>query len=69
MLDDLVARDGPPVGALEATVTADNEASLRTFQRFAERHRAPITTTELFAGPQFPDGHEPEVLLTIGPLH
>lgn len=66
LLDELVDRTG--AGALEATVTPGNEASWRLFGRFAEAHGAEMATSPLFAAEDFPDGHDPEDLLRIGPL-
>ena len=66
LLDELVARTGAT--ALEATVTPGNEASQRLFARFAEAHGAGLVTSPLFAATDFPDGHDPEDLLRIGPL-
>lgn len=79
MLDDLAGRHlaaavapaGRPVSGarhLEATVTPDNEASMRLFTAFAERHRAPLERSVLFPAALFPEGHGDEVLLRIGPL-
>jgi L-2,4-diaminobutyric acid acetyltransferase len=55
---------------LTATVTPDNEASLRLFRGFArelgvECHEAPRFAAEHFPGDA---GHEPENELVIGPL-
>lgn len=64
LLDDVT------VGArwLEASITADNTASQRLFARFAREHRAEIVRSELFATHHFPDGHDAEGLVRIGPL-
>lgn len=56
------------VDHLEATVTPDNESSLRTFSSFAARHDAPLERSVLFGAELFPDPHAEEVLLRIGPL-
>jgi L-2,4-diaminobutyric acid acetyltransferase len=53
---------------LEATVTPSNTASTRLFESFAAARGAPVDRRPLFAAAMFPDGHEPEVLLRIGPL-
>jgi len=59
------------VGAryVEASITADNTASQRLFERFAATRGAPLERSELFAAGGFPDaGHETEGLVRIGPL-
>lgn len=59
-----------PRGArfLEATVTPDNQPSTRLFSAFARDRGADIQRRELFAADLFPDGHESEMLLRIGPF-
>jgi len=66
VLEEVVDHSGAT--RLEATVTADNEASNRLFSRFAERRRAPLVREELFTAADFPDEHPPEQLLRIGPF-
>ncbi|MGH9086902.1 MAG: diaminobutyrate acetyltransferase [Acidimicrobiales bacterium] len=71
MLDHLVAPPagaGPGTGHLEATVTPQNSASLQLFTAFAERHGAPLRRSVLFPAALFPEPHDDEVLLRIGPL-
>jgi L-2,4-diaminobutyric acid acetyltransferase len=53
---------------MEATVTPDNVASLRTFESFARAQGAALRRREGFGSALFPDHHEPEVLIRIGPL-
>lgn len=53
---------------LEATVTPSNTASARLFASFAEGRGAPLARQPLFDAALFPDGHEPEVLVRIGPI-
>jgi L-2,4-diaminobutyric acid acetyltransferase len=53
---------------MEATVTPDNIASARMFSSFARAHGAPLARTTGFETTQFPDDHEPEDLIRIGPL-
>ena len=60
---------------IEATVTPSNQASLRMFQRLAERLNAPLETVEGFAQDLFGSEessnaalHEEERLIRIGPL-
>lgn len=69
MLDHLADRLAPR-GArfLEATVTPDNEPSTRLFSAFARDRAADIGRTVLFDAADFPDEHDSEVLLRIGPL-
>ncbi|MDZ7732889.1 MAG: diaminobutyrate acetyltransferase [Acidimicrobiia bacterium] len=66
MLAELVDRVGP--GFLEATVTPDNEPSRRLFGSLARDRDAAITFSPLFASADFPEAHEPEELLRIGPF-
>jgi L-2,4-diaminobutyric acid acetyltransferase len=68
MLDVLFDRV-PGVDHLEATVTPDNTASAALFGRFAERRGAPVRRTELFGAELLGDGHAPEILFRIGPVH
>jgi L-2,4-diaminobutyric acid acetyltransferase len=53
---------------LEATVTPDNTPSRRLFESFARDRESVIERRTLFTRDQFPAGHQPEVLLRIGPL-
>ncbi len=59
------------VRQLEATVTPSNEASRRLFLGFARRFGASCREEEAFSADLFPaaaTAHEPEILLSIGPL-
>ncbi len=53
---------------LEATVSPGNEPSARMFTSFARAHAAPLAWSEGFDAAMFPDRHEREDLLRIGPL-
>lgn len=53
---------------VEATVTPDNIASTRMFSAFARAHDAPLERSEGFDSTQFPENHQPEDLIRIGPL-
>lgn len=53
---------------LTATVTPDNEASLALFRSLASELSADLEENERFPAEVFPEGHEPEVELRIGPL-
>lgn len=53
---------------LEATVSPGNEPSARMFTSFARAHAAPLAWSEGFGAAMFPDRHEREDLLRIGPL-
>lgn len=53
---------------MEATVTPDNEASARMFASFARAHGAPLARSAGFDSTLFPDNHQPEDLIRIGPL-
>lgn len=69
LLDDLLS-GAVERGAryLETTISADNEASIRTFQALARRWQAELNVAELFPAGAFPDGHEAEFLYRIGPV-
>lgn len=58
---------GHGVHFLEATVTPDNEPSARLFSAFARDRDASMNREVLFDASVFPDDHESEVLLRIGP--
>lgn len=68
LLDELVRRTG--AYTLETTVTADNVASQRLFQAFADRHQAQHSVSDLFAEDHFPDGQswDAELLHRITPI-
>lgn len=68
MLDELFDRV-PGVDHLEATVTPDNTGSIALFSRFAERRAARVRHSELFGAELLGDGHAPEILFRIGPVH
>jgi L-2,4-diaminobutyric acid acetyltransferase len=69
MLDALVDRLRPAgLARVETSVTPGNEASRQMFASFARRHGATIDETVLFGADAFPDAHEPECLLRIGPF-
>lgn len=53
---------------LEATVTSDNTPSLRMFEAVARSFGAPLARARGFDSDLFPDGHDPEELIRIGPL-
>ncbi len=53
---------------LTATVSPDNDASLRLFRGFATRHRAAFTVGAGYPASLFPNAHADEDLVRIGPL-
>jgi L-2,4-diaminobutyric acid acetyltransferase len=53
---------------LLATVTPGNEASQRMFHGFAKSLDLPLRKTEFFTTDLFPEPHEAEEMITIGPL-
>lgn len=68
MLDALADRvDGAKW--LETTITADNVASNRLFRSFAQERDASLERDPLFEGEHFPDDHDTEFLIRIGPLN
>ena len=68
MLDALWDRV-PGTDHLETTITPGNAGSVALFTRFAERHCAEVSRRELFGSDLLGDGHEPEILFRIGPIH
>jgi len=70
MLAALLERLGESVRYLEATVTPSNDASRAMFRGFARRMNAPCVEEPepLFRREMFPDGHEEERCLRIGPI-
>jgi L-2,4-diaminobutyric acid acetyltransferase len=68
MLNALIDRvDG--ITHLETTVTPDNAASRRVFERFARDRDAPIEQTVLFDRHRhFGGSHDDEILFRIGPF-
>jgi L-2,4-diaminobutyric acid acetyltransferase len=70
MLDHLTARlrEKGSLRAVETTVGARNTASRSLFRSYAARHMAPLRHEPLFPRELFPDPHDAEHLLRIGPL-
>lgn len=66
MLDHLWRRD-PTTTVLEATVTPTNAASRRLFRAFADLVGAAWDEEVLFSASLFPEAHEDERLIRIGP--
>lgn len=70
MLDWLVTTVARPDERLtvETTVGPSNTASMALFTAFARNERVALTHHKGFPAHLFPDAHEPEPLLRIGPL-
>jgi len=70
MLTSLLARpECSDVMYVESTVNPSNHASRRLFERFAEQHNFPLQESLFLDEGQFGDAaHEPEIMLSIGPL-
>ncbi|MDQ3787301.1 MAG: diaminobutyrate acetyltransferase [Actinomycetota bacterium] len=66
LLDALVRRTG--ARRVETTITPDNEPSNALFRSLADRWGAEMSVAGEFAGSEFPDDHETEVLYRIGPF-
>jgi L-2,4-diaminobutyric acid acetyltransferase len=64
-LIDAVIDDQPEITSLVTTVTEDNLASRRVFQRWAAGRDATLSEVPGFEAHHFPDGHEAEPLLVI----
>jgi len=54
---------------VEATVGPDNRASRNLFAGLAAERAVRMTTTPLFDSRHLGEGHEPELLHRVGPLH
>ena len=69
MLHGLIQRLSPRIHYLEATVTPDNDASMRTFRKIARDLDTSVTEEVLFPGNRFHGpSHEDEMLFRIGPI-
>lgn len=69
LLDNLLRSPGcRGVRFLETTVTPSNEASRALFHSFARRANAQVEESQGFPAGLFPEDHEPERRLRIGPL-
>ena len=53
---------------VQATITPDNVASHRTFRGFARDMSAECQRADFFTADLFPEPHEAEELISIGPL-
>src|SRR5690606_1119790 len=53
---------------LLATITPDNEASHRLFRSFAQELDASYQRSDFFTSDLFPEPHEAEEMISIGPL-
>ena len=68
-LDEMVAVSARHGGThLETTVTPGNVPSRTMFAALAERHSAQSLESELMVSGHFPDAHEPERLIRMGPF-
>lgn len=68
MLSDLQRREPSRSLFIEATVTPGNSGSWRLFHAFADQVGAAWEERPLFGSELFPDHHDPEVLVRIGPI-
>ena len=69
MLMQLLIRLGGQVQHLHTTITPDNQASWKTFQRLAATLNAPLNDRDMFDREQHFNGeHETEKLVHIGPF-
>lgn len=67
LLDELTANS--EIRYLEATISPSNLSSRRLFEKWANKHKAPIVKSEGFGETCFPDQlHEHEQLYRIGPI-
>ena len=70
MLMQLLSRLGGEVKHLHTTITPDNQASWKTFQRLAATLDAPLNDSDMFDREQHFNGeHETEKLVHIGPFN
>lgn len=69
MLDHVLLRPAARrVAWVEATVNPSNAASQLLFARLAARRGTGFATSPLFTADLFPDAHEDELLVRVGPL-
>lgn len=70
MLDAVLALPAcASVRQLQTTITADNQASQRVFEKLADRHEAHLHNEPYFTRDDHFDGHhDTEFLYTIGPV-
>jgi len=69
MLHGLIQRLSPRIHYLEATVTPDNEPSMRTFRKIARDLGTSVTEEVLFPGNRFHGpSHEDEMMFRVGPI-
>ena len=68
LIDDILARDPARYRFVEAHVGPNNQASMRLFEGLARRYDAPFEAREDYPAAWFPDGHDAECLVRIGPL-
>lgn len=61
--------DKEKIHQITATVSPDNKASLRMFEKIASRLGAEITTRPFLESKHFSSSHSPEMLVSIGPIH
>lgn len=57
-----------PIVHVEATISPDNKASFRLFEKLAETLHTSIHHEPLFGKELFPDSHEDEDLYRVGPI-
>jgi len=69
LLDALIAGSRNRIRRIKTTVSPSNMASRRIFDKLATRLDTTITLSEGFPQSLFPDAHEAEPLLTLGPLN
>lgn len=68
MLVHLIHRHGPKIRYIQTTVSPSNQASRRLFEKLSVRLETKIIYGDGFSQALFPDAHEDEPLLTLGPL-
>lgn len=67
LLRDVLARHDD-LSQIEATIESGNQASRALFGSLARELGAPLWETDGFEADLFPDGHEPEPRIHIGPI-
>lgn len=65
---DALTRIHPEAKYLEASVTPGNDASMNLFRRWGQRRGLDCRESDFLASEDFPQPHECERLLKIGPL-
>ena len=68
LITEALSQAGPFIRNVTATVTPSNSSSLQFLQNFANSLHAELSVNPLFSSALLGSNHEPEDLVTIGPI-